>query len=167
MLSGETAIGDFPFEAASVAARIARAVESQGAEYRAAQPPCLHTGEAAAVAHAAASIVEGDSDVVAITCYTTTGRTAALLSAERPRVPIHAFIPEAGIRRANGLLWGVESHAAARPDDTDRMISMMDESLRAGGLAAEGETVVMAASMPAGRTTTNMLKIHQVGSMEA
>jgi pyruvate kinase len=166
MLSGETAIGDFPFEAASVAARIARAVESQGAEYRAAQPPCLHTGEAAAVAHAAASIVEGDSDVVAITCYTTTGRTAALLSAERPRVPIHAFIPEAGIRRANGLLWGVESHAAARPDDTDRMISMMDESLRAGGLAAEGETVVMAASMPAGRTTTNMLKIHQVGSME-
>jgi hypothetical protein len=47
------------------------------------------------------------------------------------------------------------------------MLSWMAESLRAGGLAAEGETVVMAASMPAGRTTTNMLKIHQVGSMEA
>jgi pyruvate kinase len=166
MLSGETAIGDFPFEAASVATRIARAVESQGAEYRAAQPPCLHTGEAAAVAHAAASIVEGDSDAVAITCYTTTGRTAALLSAERPRVPIHAFIPDAGVRRANGLLWGVESHAAERPEDTDHMISMMDEGLRAADLATEGDTVVMAASMPAGRTTTNMLKIHQVGSME-
>jgi pyruvate kinase len=166
MLSGETAIGDFPFEAASAASRIARAVESQGAEYRAAQPPCLHAGEAAAVAHAAASIVEGDSDVVAITCYTTTGRTAALLSAERPRVPIHAFIPDADVRRANGLLWGVETHAAARPDDTDAMISMMDEALRAAGLAAEGDTVVMAASMPAGRTTTNMLKVHQVGSME-
>ena len=64
---GETAIGEFPFEAASVATRIARAVESQGAEYRAAQPPC-HSGEAAAVAHAAASIVQGDSDAVAITC---------------------------------------------------------------------------------------------------
>jgi pyruvate kinase len=167
MLSAETAIGDFPFEAASVATRIARAVESQGAEYRAAQPPCLHTGEAAAVAHAAASIVEGDSDVIAITCYTTTGRTAALLSAERPRVPIHAFIPDADIRRANGLLWGVETHAAERPDDTDQMITMMDEGLRAAGLAADGDIVVMAASMPAGRTTTNMLKIHQVGSMEA
>lgn len=167
MLSGETAIGDFPFEAASVATRIARAVESQGAEYRAAQPPCLHMGEAAAVAHAAASIVEGDSDVVAITCYTTTGRTAALLSAERSRVPIHAFIPDADVRRANGLLWGVEAHPAERPDDTDQMISMMDEGLRAAGLATEGDTVVMAASMPAGRTTTNMLKIHQVGSMEA
>ncbi len=167
MLSGETAIGEFPFEAVSVATRIARAVESQGAEYRAAQPPCLHTGEAAAVAHAAASIVEGDSDAVAITCFTTTGRTAALLSAERPRVPIHAFIPDAGVRRANGLLWGVETHGADRPQDTDQMISMMDEGLRADGLASAGDTVVMAASMPAGRTTTNMLKIHQVGSIEA
>ncbi len=166
MLSGETAIGDYPFEAASAASRIARAVESQGAEYRAAQPPCMHTGEAAAVAHAAASIVEGDSDVVAITCYTTTGRTASLLSAERPRVPIHAFIPDAGVRRANGLLWGVESMPAVPPGDTDEMISMMDRGLRVAGLAAEGDTVVMAASMPAGRTTTNMLKVHQVGSME-
>jgi pyruvate kinase len=166
MLSGETAIGEFPFEAASAATRIAEAVESRGAEYRAAQPPCMHTGEAAAVAHAAASIVAGDSDVVAITCYTTTGRTAALLSAERPRVPIHAFIPDADVRRANGLLWGVETHAAGRPEDTDQMIAMMDEALRASGLAAEGDSVVMAAAMPAGRTTTNMLKVHQVGLME-
>jgi pyruvate kinase len=46
------------------------------------------------------------------------------------------------------------------------MISMMDEGLRAAGLADRGDVVVMAASMPAGRTTTNMLKVHQVGSME-
>ena len=140
MLSGETAIGDHPFESASVATRIAAAVESQGTEYRAAQPPCRHTGEAAAVAHAASSIVEGDPDVVAITCYTTTGRTAALLSSERPRVPIHAFIPDAEVRRANGLLWGVESHAVERPPDTDATIAMMDEGLRRAGLAEDGQT---------------------------
>jgi pyruvate kinase len=166
MLSGETAIGDHPFEAASAATRIADAVESRGAEYRAVQPPCSHAGEAAAVAHAAASIVEGDADVVAITCYTTTGRTAGLLSSERPGVPIHAFIPDAAVRRANALLWGVEAHPAERPEDTDRMIAMMDAGLRERGLAADGSTVVMAASMPAGRTTTNMLKVHQVGSTE-
>lgn len=119
------------------------------------------------MAHAAASIVEGDPDVVAITCYTTTGRTAALLSSERPRVPIHAFIPDAEVRRANGLLWGVQTHVAERPPDTDAMVAMMDEGLRRAGLAQEGQIVVMAASMPAGRTTTNMLKVHQVGTMEA
>jgi pyruvate kinase len=165
MLSAETAVGEFPFEAASVATKIAAAVESSGAEYRAAQPPCEHTGEAAAVAHAADSIVEGADDVVAITCFTTTGRTAGLLSAERPNVPIYAFIPDPAVRRANGLLWGVDALPAARPADTDAMIAMMDEGLRARGLAADGEVVVMAASMPAGRTTTNMLKVHQVGSM--
>ena len=118
------------------------------------------------MAHAAASIVEGDADVVAITCYTTTGRTAGLLSSERPGVPIHAFIPDAAVRRANALLWGVEAHPAERPEDTDRTIAMMDAGLRERGLAADGSTVVMAASMPAGRTTTNMLKVHQVGSTE-
>jgi pyruvate kinase len=167
MLSAETAIGDHPFESAAVAIRIATAAESKGAEYRAAPPRRQHAGEASAVAHAAASIVEGDPDVVAITCYTTTGRTAGLLSAERPRVPIHAFIPDAEVRRANGLLWGVESHPAERPPDTDAMIAMMDAGLRSAGLAEDGQIVVMAASMPAGRTTTNMLKVHQVGSPEA
>ena len=165
MLSAETAIGEFPFEAASVANRIAEAVESRGAQYRAALPPSIHTGEAAAVAHAAASIVEGDADVAAVTCYTTTGRTAALLSAERPRVPIHAFIPDVGVRRAIGLLWGVNALPASRPSDTDAMIAMMDAGLREQGLARDGDLVVMAASMPAGRTTTNMLKVHQLGSL--
>ena len=84
-----------------------RSSPGRGLPGRAAAVP--HTGEAAAVAHAAASIVEGDPDVVAITCYTTTGRTAALLSSERPRVPIHAFIPDAEVRRANG------SSGASRP----------------------------------------------------
>jgi pyruvate kinase len=166
MLSGETAIGKFPFEAASVATRIAAAVETRGADYRAARPPSAHTGEAASVANAAAAIVEEDPAVVAITCYTTTGRTAALLSAERPQVPIHAFIPDVRVRRSNGLLWGVETHPIERPGDTDEMISLMDAGLRAWDLAREGETVVMAAAMPAGRTTTNMLKLHQVGSTE-
>jgi pyruvate kinase len=165
MLSAETAIGEYPFEAAAAATRIAEAVEAEGSAYRAPQPHHPHPGEAAAVAHAAASIVAGDPDVVAITCYTTTGRTASLLSAERPAVPIHAFIPDADVRRANGLLWGVNALAAERPEDTDAMISMMDAGLTDLGLASDGDVVVMAASMPAGRTTTNMLKVHQVGSL--
>ena len=165
MLSGETAIGDHPFESASVATRIAtRGRVRRGLPGRAAA--VQHAGEAAAVAHAASSIVEGDPDVVAITCYTTTGRTAALLSSERPRVPIHAFIPDAEVRRANGALGRRDPRGRApaghRRDDRDD-----GRGLRRAGLAEDGQIVVMAASMPAGRTTTNMLKVHQVGSMEA
>ncbi len=163
MLSGETAIGEYPFEAASAATKIARAAESRGLEYRAAQPPCLHRGEAAAVAHAAAAIAQGDGDLAAIACYTETGRTARLLSVERPRVPIVAFMPDPVARRANALLWGVTALPAGMPSDTDGMIALMDEGLSAAGFAAEGDTVVMAASSPAGRAHTNMLKVHRIG----
>jgi pyruvate kinase len=172
MLSGETAIGEYPFEAASAANRIARTVEAADDD-RVRPPPWARrgeiaavatAGEAAAVAHASAAIVREHPDVEAITCYTETGRTAALLSAERPRVPIFAFIPDLAVRRANALVWGVTCLPAHVPADTDEMIALMDEGLRRHGLAADGDSVVMAASSPAGRSSTNMLKIHTVGS---
>jgi len=115
------------------------------------------------VAHAAARIAADDPEVVAIACYTTTGRTAALLSAERPRVPIYAFVPEAAVRRTLSLRWGVRALPAAIPSDTDEMIGLMDEGLRAAEFAREGESIVMAASSPAGRSHTNMLKVHHGG----
>ena len=164
MLSGETAIGEYPFEAAATATKIATAVEARRRDYRAAQPDCRHTGEAAAVAHAVADVATTEPEVVAITCYTETGRTARLLSAERPASPIYAFIPDERVRRVNTMNWGVVPLAAEQPDDTDAMIALMDEGLRRRSLVAPGELVVMAASSPAGRTTTNMLKLHQVGS---
>ncbi len=164
MLSGETAIGEFPFEAAAAATRIAEAAEAGGGRYRTALSPCRHTGEAAAVAHAAAAVAAEDKDVVAITCYTETGRTARLVSAERPECPIYAFMPDVVVRRASTVLWGIVPLPASPPDDTDAMIDLMDRGLVEHGLASAGDLVVMAAASPAGRTTTNMLKLHHVGS---
>ena len=128
------------------------------------QPACAHTGEAAAVAHAVASVATTEPDVVAITCFTETGRTARLLSAERPSCPIYAFMPDAAVRRANTLSWGVVPLPSDHPDDTDAMIALMDRGLQDHDLARPGQLVVMAAASPAGRTTTNMLKLHLVGA---
>jgi len=164
MLSGETAVGEFPFESASAASTIAAYVEHEGASFRTAQVPCRHTNEGAAVAHAAAAVPVEDLGIVAITCYTETGRTARLLSAERPRVPVYAFVPPGDVRRIMCLQWGVEGLPASPPADTDGMIALMDAGLQKQALAQRGDAVVMVASSPAGRTTTNMLKIHQVGS---
>jgi pyruvate kinase len=164
MLSGETAIGSFPFEAAAAATTIAAYVESRGAAFRAPDPQPRPMSEGEAVAHAAGEIHFDALGIVAISCYTETGRTARLLSAERPSVPVYAFVPPEDVRRSLCLLWGVEALPAEVPDDTDQMIALMDEGLQRHGLAAAGDAVVMAAASPAGRTTTNMLKIHQVGS---
>ena len=164
MLSAETAIGEFPIEAASAAVRIAETAEGWAVGF----PPVRGgrgavTDEAVAVARAAAEIADGDRDVVAIACFTATGRTAALLSDERPSVPIYAFIPATDVRRALALRWGVRTLPGDPPVDTDGMIALMDEGLRARGLARPGESVVMAASSPAGRTHTNLLKVHHIG----
>jgi pyruvate kinase len=164
MLSGETAVGEFPFEAASTAMTIATRAERDGGPFRAYSQLRRPTSEGAAIARAAALSAAADLGVVAITCFTETGRTARLLSAERPYVPIFAFVPPDDVRRSTCLLWGVHALPAHEPSDTDEMIALMDAGLIEHGLAREGDCVVMAAASPAGRTTTNMLKIHLVGS---
>ncbi|MEX2203519.1 MAG: pyruvate kinase alpha/beta domain-containing protein, partial [Actinomycetota bacterium] len=88
---------------------------------------------------------------------------ASLLSAERPGVPIYAFVPETSPRRALSLRWGVRALPARVPEDTDEMIASMAVGLLAIGFAAPGESVVMAASSPAGKSHTNMLKVHHIG----
>jgi pyruvate kinase len=163
MLSGETAIGEYPVEAALAAVRIAEAAERSAEGARPAAVACAHADEAAAVAHAAAQIAADDPAVVAVACFTRTGRTAALLSAERPSVPVYAFVPDGATRRALALRWGVRALPAHVPSDTDEMIALMDEGLRSGRLVEPGRSVVMVASSPAGKAHTNMLKVHHVG----
>lgn len=163
MLSAETAIGEFAVEAARAAVRIAEVAEERGSGFRVPAEPCRHTDEAAAVAHAAAQLAAGDPAVVAIACFTRTGRTAALLSTERPTSPIYAFSPDPAVRRALALRWGVRTLPASLPADTDQMIELMDAGLRESGVVREGDAVVISGSLPAGTARTNMLKIHHVG----
>ncbi len=163
MLSAETAIGEFPVEAALAAARIAEVAEERASGFRVPAEPCGHRDEAAAIAHAAAQMAAGDPDVVAIACFTRTGRTAALLSTERPESPIYAFSPDPAVRRALALRWGVRALPASLPGDTDQMIELMDAGLRSSGVVREGDSVVLSGSLPAGTAQTNMLKIHHVG----
>jgi pyruvate kinase len=164
MLSGETAVGEYPIEAARTASRIAAVAEERGSAFVSVSPACSHRDEAAAVAHAAAQIANDDPAVAAIACYTASGRTAQLLSSERPRVPIVAFVSDAPVRRSLAVRWGVVPVEGRDPRDTDEMIALMDEGLRVRGLVETGASVVMAASSPAGRTHTNLLKVHHVGS---
>jgi pyruvate kinase len=165
MLSAETAIGEFPVDAAATAVRIAEVAEERGSRFRVGRPSCTHSGEGAAAAHAASQITGDVPEVVAVSCFTRTGRTATFLSSERPSVPVYAFAPDPAVRRALAIRWGVRPLPAAVPGDTDDMIALMDEGLRAAGVAADGQLVVLVAASPFGRAHTNMVKIHRLGSL--
>jgi pyruvate kinase len=164
MLSGETAIGQYPVEAARTAARILQAAETAGAEFlpTGREPDALDLEELPLATAAAVLARRGGADAVA--CFTRTGLTARLLSAVRPGVPIVAFSPDPRAVGRMTLFHGVRPMSIEAPQDTDGMIASMDAGLRSAGLAEPGGRVVMVASSPAGQTHTNLLKVHSVGA---
>ena len=112
MLSGETAIGAHPVLAAQAAIRIARLCEDRGAELLAVGAAPHPDSDASALAYAAAAVAATEHDVAAIACYTRTGRTARMIAALRPRVPVLASPPPKLSRRLARMTL---SHAAHSP----------------------------------------------------
>jgi pyruvate kinase len=164
MLSGETAIGAYPVEAAGTAARILDAAETAGAEFLPAgrEPDALDLEELPLAR--AAAVLARRGGAAAVACFTRTGLTARLLSATRPGVPIVAFSPDPRALGRMTLFHGVHPMPIEAPEDTDGMIASMDAGIRSAGLVEPGGRVVMVASSPAGQTHANLLKVHRAGA---
>ena len=164
MLSAETAVGEYPVDAARAASRIAAYAEQRGRGFLAPGPDCTHEDAAGAIAHAAADVVSRHPDVVAIACYTRSGGTPRLLARERPAVPIFVLVPDQRVRRRLCVIWGIQPLPAEMPANTEEMIEHMDRALIDRGLAKEGQAVVMVAPAPLGKAHTNLLRIHRLGT---
>ena len=143
MLSGETAVGQYPLPALRMMDRIVRSAEATSRP-RLREPVTRSepgSDDAAAVTHAARVLAERVR-AVAMVAVTRSGQTAQLLSSERGDVPIYAFTPDAGVFRRLALWWGVTPmHHPLQPGDilsTERMT----EHLRREGLGSEGDRVV-------------------------
>ena len=162
LLSAETAIGDFPVEAAAAAAEICRVADAEARHLP--HPAVLATSPSPAVALAlsAAELAhEAGLGVRGIGCFTRSGLTARLLAAARPDLPIHAFTPDESVARSLALVRGVASHVLAAPSDTDAMLDRLNGGLLEAGLSS-GDLVLLAASHPFGDSRTNLLKLHHL-----
>ena len=159
MLSAETAIGKYPIEAVTTMDVIVREAEKHDSAVEDHPGRLTH---AHAVSHAARTLAE-ELDVQAIVCFTRTGRTARLLSQDRPRVPILAFTSEPRIVRQLAFWWGVRPLHCALARDTDSLIEAMQQTLLQHGLAKAGQNVIVVGAIPfrAG-VHTNFLKLHHI-----
>jgi pyruvate kinase len=158
MLSGETSIGRFPVAAVEMMARIAREVESH-IEFKSYPPP------GSTEAHAIAEAVTALEKVVcprAIVCLTTSGFTAALVAAERPRSPVVAMTSQSSVFHKLNLLWGIKPVLLREERDTfEELVALVDQTLRERELAGSGDRVLVLGGVPARRSRgTNFLKIH-------
>ncbi len=168
MLSGETAIGDYPTETVSAMARICQTVE-EGTLPDRGEHPVRFVGDentvASAVAQAATQIAQnvGANTIVA---FTESGSTARLISKYRPEQRVVAFTPNDVTRRRMALYWGVIPHEFERRDYTDDEIALAASMLKSEGVCAEGEIVVMVAGVPPNfKASTNLVKVHQIGEL--
>ncbi len=167
MLSGETAVGEYPLEAVRTMARVIEEAERSGrrgdiggrqTEWR---PAPTH---AHAISHAAREIAH-DMALKAIIAFTRTGFTARLIAKDRPAVPILAATPHEAVWRRLSLLWGVTPILCPFVEDTDGMIASIERELLGRGYLQPGDPVLIMGGMPVtSRGPTNFLKIHIVES---
>jgi pyruvate kinase len=168
MLSGETAVGRYPVEAVEMMDRIIVAAE-------AAEPTVVHAqvqpatdDHAYTVALAARRIVEFDTNMRGIACFTRSGYTAGLLSKVYPSAPIFGLSPTEAVCRQLSLARGVTPVLVPFVEHSEEMLDVVDRSLVESGLCAAGDEVVIVASLPVravGRT--NFLKLHRLGAGSA
>lgn len=168
MLSGETAVGDYPVQTVSAMASICLAVEEGTLSMRGHHPiPFVGDGNtvASAVSQAATEIAV-NVDAQTIVAFTESGNTARLISKYRPEARIVAFTPNDVTLRQMALYWGVSPHRFDRRTYTDEEIAAAAEILAREGVVARGDRVVMVAGVPPNvQASTNLVKVHVIGEL--
>ena len=105
-----------------------------------------------------------DLNASAILTPTQTGHTARMISRFRPRCPIAALTVSEKSRRQLAITWGVYPYLSGSVDSTDRLFSLCVQSAQKEGFVKTGDTVVITAGVPIGKSgSTNLIKAQKVG----
>jgi pyruvate kinase len=164
MLSGETAVGDYPIKAVETMARICANAEAHLPHSRLVE----HGGDGydsitEAISSSAVEIAH-EVGTRAIITATMSGTTARMVARHRPSVPIVAVTPSQSTLYRLALVWGVVPVEVPEFKTTDAMVDMMIQAAHREGLVALGDSVVLTAGIPFGQSRgTNMLKVHVMG----
>ena len=166
MLSGETAMGAYPFEAVRMMAKIATHTESS-MDYAKILDEKMRfdTGQSitGAIGQATCDIAH-DLNVAAILTASATGRTARVVSRYRPRAPIICATNRAETYQRLALVWGVQPVMVDMADDSDSMMQASIDAAGKTGFVKNDDVVVLTGGVPVGRPgSTNFIKVHRIG----
>lgn len=159
MLSGETAVGEFPVESVAFMDRIARAVEpSLGYRHEIPQAEDQPTiGQA--MSNASCDIAEA-LEARAILVPTFTGRTASAVARLRPRRPIIGLTHHEYALYHMALEWGVTPVRVSECADVEELWATSLEAARSTGIVEPGDRVVLTAGTAVNIPgTTNVIKV--------
>jgi len=160
MLSGETAMGNFPVKSVEMMVKIALDVESK-IEFKT-YPPS-GTSDMIALSMAANGM-EKVLRLDAIADFTNSGRSAMNVVAERPNAPVCAMTTHPQVYHALNMLWGVIPILISdHPDTFEQFISVAEYTLKQKNIIESGDAVLILGGIPPHVPGgTNFIKIHKV-----
>jgi pyruvate kinase len=159
MLSGETAVGEYPIEAVTTMDKIARAVEpSLGYRHQlpdSSEDPSIGR----AMSNAACDLAEA-LGAKALLVPTFTGRTASAVARLRPQRPIIGLTHHKYSLRHMAIEWGVTPIEVPEAANVEDLWTSSLDAARRSGLVEPGDRVVITAgtavNMPG---STNVIKV--------
>ncbi len=166
MLSGETAVGEYPIECVQTMSRIIQEVEDSeayrkqldrfGVAFR-------HTTNA--IAHAAVTAAKTMS-IDTIVCISESGGAPRLTGEYRPQARIIALTSNEVTFHQLALQWGVEPFLIEPAVSIEEMLERIETLVTENQIAATGEKIVITMGIPIGSgESTNMLKIHEIPAL--
>ncbi len=162
MLSEETAIGEHAVEAVKVMDRIARATEP---ELPYADWVFNRASSEGDVAGSVARAAVGSTytlGLAALVVPTRSGRTARVVSAHRPKVPVLAVSPRIETVRRLNLLFGVQCAIAEEWTGITQLLEDCSRLARETGVAKSGDLIGITAGLPRQELGTNLFEVHRV-----
>ncbi len=159
MLSGETAVGEYPVESVAYMDRIARAVEPS-LDYRHQLPGAREEPTVGqAMSNAACDLAEA-LGATAILVPTYTGRTASGVARLRPRRPILGLTHHDYAVRQMALEWGVTPLLIPESADVEDLWAHCLATARETQVVQEGDRVVITGGTAVNQPgTTDLIKV--------
>ena len=170
MLSGESANGKYPIEAAKTMASIVEYTE-QFLDYKQFKTRMVEKTVYESIGNAmcAASVTTASElKAAAIVASTLSGVTASMISKYRPITPIYALSPSQVVTRQMMLFWGVTPIWARRAETTDELFESSIEELKDRKLLKSKDICVITAGVLSrlqrkqAPTGTNIMRVIEV-----
>ncbi|XP_050120133.1 pyruvate kinase isozyme A, chloroplastic [Malus sylvestris] len=148
MLSGESAMGQFPEKSLAVLRSVSLRIERWWREekrHEAMELPAIGSSFSDSISEQiciCAAKMANNLEVDALFVYTKTGHMASLLSRCRPDCPIFAFTNTTSVRRRLNLQWGLIPFRVSFSDDMESNLNKTLSLLKARNLIKSGDLVI-------------------------
>uniref|UniRef100_A0A2P2LRM5 Pyruvate kinase n=1 Tax=Rhizophora mucronata TaxID=61149 RepID=A0A2P2LRM5_RHIMU len=153
MLSGESAMGQYPEKALAVLRSVSLRIEKWWREekrYEAMGLPAVGSSFCDRISEEicnSAAKMANNLEVDALFVYTKTGHMASVLSRCRPDCPIFAFTTTTSVRRRLNLQWGLIPFRLSFTDDMESNLNRTFSLLKARGMIKPGDLVIAVSDM--------------------